>query len=112
MTDLSSIALALPNVEQGIACAGTALESRTYRTGNKAFLFVSKKDARLKLDSSASEARKLGFKVGANGWTTIPLEAWPSTPIAKRWISESHGLMAGAASSKKAKTKASTKSKR
>lgn len=95
MPDLRSIALALPGVEQGIACAGTALESRTYRMGNKAFLFVSTKDARLKLGESAAAARKLGFKVGANGWVSIPIDALPPTPIARRWIRESYELLAG-----------------
>ena len=97
MPDLRAIALALPDVEQGIACAGTVLESRTYRTGNKAFLFVSKKDARLKLGASASAAEKLGFKVGANGWVTVPLDALPPAATTKRWIKESYALLAGQA---------------
>lgn len=96
MLDLHAIAVALPGVELGIACAGTALESRTYRTANKAFLFVSRKDVRLKLDSSASAAKKHGFKVGANGWVTIPLESRPPTPIVRRWVKESYGMFAGA----------------
>lgn len=95
MVDLGAIALALPDVERGIACAGTALESRSYLTRGKAFLFVSKKDARLKLVPSSSEAKKLGFKVGANAWVTIPLDAVPTTAIAKRWVAESHSLVAG-----------------
>ena len=101
MPDLRAIALALPDVEQGVACVGTALESRTYRTGNKAFLFVSKKDARLKLEASAAAAKKLGLKVGANGWLTIPLDALPPTPIAKRWIRESYEQCAGKSKAEK-----------
>jgi hypothetical protein len=113
MADLRKIALALPNVELGIACAGTALESRTYRTGKKAFLFVSRKEARLKLDASASEARELGFAVGANGWVTLPLEALPATTIAKRWVAESYGLVLGRVAARtKVKTTAATKKKR
>ena len=54
MVDLAKLALALPNLETGIACAGTALESRTYRTGKKAFLFVSRQEARLELAASAA----------------------------------------------------------
>jgi hypothetical protein len=93
MVDLGRIALALPEVVQGLACAGTALESRTYLTEKKAFLFVAKKQARLKLADSAQQARKLGFAVGANGWATLPLEALPATPVLKRWIAESHALV-------------------
>lgn len=92
MADLGRIALALPEVEQGIACAGTPLESRTYRTGKKAFLFVAKKQARLKLDASAQQAKRLGFAVGANGWVTLPLDALPAASLVKRWIAESHAL--------------------
>lgn len=92
MTDLGRIALALPEVVQGIACAGTALESRTYQAGKKAFLFVSKEQARLKLDASAPQARKLGFQVGASGWVTLPLERLPAAAVVKLWIAESHAL--------------------
>jgi hypothetical protein len=95
MTDLHAIASALPNVDVGIACAGTALESRTYRVGTKSFLFVSKKDARLKLAASADEARALGCAVGANGWVTLVLAALPAAAVVKRWVAESHALMAG-----------------
>lgn len=93
MIDLGKIALALPEVVQGIACAGTALESRTYQTSKKAFLFVSKKQARLKLDESVKQATKLGFAVGANGWVTLPLDALPAGTVVKRWIAESHTLV-------------------
>jgi|SRR5262245_5302344 len=93
MADLGRIALALPEVERGIACAGTQLESRTYQTGKKAFLFVAKKQARLKLGESAQHARKLGFEVGANGWVTLPLDALPAVSVVKRWIAESHALV-------------------
>lgn len=93
MADLSTIALALPDVEQGVACAGTALESRTFATGKKSFLFLSKTQARLKLGASAPEGKKLGFAVGANGWVTIPLDAVPPVSVLRRWIAESHRLM-------------------
>ena len=92
MADLGRIALALPEVEQGIACAGTPLESRTYQTRKKAFLFVAKRQARLKLDASAEEAKRIGFAVGANGWVTLPLDALPAASVVKRWIAESHAL--------------------
>jgi len=37
-----------------VACAGTSLESLTFTTNKKAFVFVSKKDARLKRAESAA----------------------------------------------------------
>jgi hypothetical protein len=96
MVDLGKIALALPGVVQGIACAGTALESRTYQAGKKAFLFVAKTQARLKLQDSVQQARKLGFPAGASGWVTLPLDALPAAPMVKRWIAESHALVSRA----------------
>lgn len=112
MTDLHAIALGLPNVEQGIACAGTALESRTYRTADKAFLFVSKKDARLKLGASISEARRQGFQVGAGGWATLPLGALPAAGVVRRWIRESHALARGSSGGqKRARSKPAAKPK-
>ena len=108
MVNLATIALALPDVDQGIACAGTALESRTYQLKKKSFLFVSKDQARLKLDASASEAKKLGFTVGANGWVAIPLGDVPAVAVIKRWIAESYSLVAqtsGGSSPRRAATK-------
>jgi hypothetical protein len=113
MANLGTIALALPDVEQGLACAGTALESRTYMTRKKAFLFVSKEQARLKLDSSAAEARKLGFPVGAKGWVTLSLDALPAASVARRWVTESHALASGNARGRaEAKAAAAKKRKR
>src|SRR5262245_56314297 len=100
MKALATIALGLPDVTQGIACAGTALECRTYCTGNKAFLFVSGKDARLKLGASAKAATARGFAVGANGWVKLPLDALPPAKVLAGWIAESHALLAGNAASK------------
>jgi len=94
------MARALPDVVEGRACAGTALESRTFRTREKAFLFLERTRARLKLAASAAEARALGFTVGAQGWTTLPLDALPTAAVAKRWVRESHGLVAGPATGK------------
>ncbi len=112
MTDLRSIALALPRVEQGIACAGTALESCNYRVGNKAFLFVSRKEARLKLSSSTSEAEKRGFKVGAGGWVTLPLDALPAPRLAEQWVAESHAQFDGSNAAKKGSAAKAAKQKR
>lgn len=97
MADLTAIAASLPNVTSGVACLGTALESKTFTTNKKAFLFVSKKDARLKLAASTAEAKAAGFDVGANGWVKIPLTGLPAAATLKKWIAESHALMTPAA---------------
>jgi hypothetical protein len=95
MAHLGAIAAALLGVVEGVACAGTALESRTYSVNKKNFLFVSEKLARLKLDASLSEANGLGCEVGANGWVQISLDALPPTSVVRRWIAESHTLEGG-----------------
>jgi hypothetical protein len=74
---------------------------------------VSRKEARLKLDSSASEARKLGFAMGANGWVRLPLEALPAATVARRWVAESYGLVLGRVAARtKVKTTAAKKKTR
>lgn len=95
MKQLLQIASALPDVEQGIACAGTSLESRTFHVKGKAFLFISREHARLKLAASADEARGHGADVGTGGWTKLSLDALPPPAVLKRWIAESHGLVGG-----------------
>lgn len=112
VTDLRSIALALPKVEQGVACAGTALESSTYRIGNKAFLFVSPKEARLKLRSSISDAKKSGFKVGAGGWVTLPLDSLPDPRLAEQWVAESYAQFSGPLAAKKGSASKAAEQKR
>lgn len=107
MTTIDKLALALPDVERGVACAGTTLESRTFRVKGKAFLFVSREHVRLKLERSSAEARKHGAEVGAGGWTKLALGAVPAQAILKRWIGESYELLAtGAAQKVPAKRKA------
>ncbi len=99
-------ALALADVDEGIACAGTALESNTFRVKKKAFVFVGRKDGgitiRLKLAASIPEAKKLADKspsiygVGAGGWVSAKLGASDPAPprgVLERWIRESHALM-------------------
>lgn len=99
MADLVALAAALPGTTQGIACAGTSLESRAFQVQSKTFLFLSKRQARLKLDASAPEARALGLPVGAHGWVTLQLDALPATSVLKRWVAESHSLFAPASRS-------------
>jgi hypothetical protein len=100
---LRTAALALPNVEEGIACAGTSLEKRTLKIRGKAFLFLAQSDAMLKLSDSLPTATKLAtahpdqLKVGAHGWTTLRF-AITSLPLStlQSWIVESYQLFAPA----------------
>jgi hypothetical protein len=87
---IDQIARRLPDVVLGIACKGTALESTTYNTNKKAFLFVGPKDARLKR---------------AAGWTKFSLDAPPSQRDLAKWIAESHALMAAPPAKKPAPAK-------
>lgn len=102
---LRRFALALPGTDEGVACAGTALEKRTLRTGGKAFLFLGRGDAMLKVGASLAEARRFaakdpaGCRAGGGGWVTVRIgeDAVVPLPVLERWIAESHGLMAPAA---------------
>jgi hypothetical protein len=115
---LRKIGMRLEGAEEGIACAGTALESVTVKARGKAFLFVRAIDARLKLGDSIGEAKKLAAKdpahysAGSNGWVQIKFGDGhaPLPNVMERWIAESHALAAGGASS--AKTPASKPKKK
>lgn len=104
---LGALARACSDVEEGVACVGTALESRTFKVKNKAFLFVRAVDARLKLKASAAEAARLAAKdpthynFGASGWATLRFGGGhvPARPLLARWVKESHGLLVGASPS-------------
>jgi len=104
MQVLLETALSLPNVEEGIACAGTSLEKRTIKVRQKAFLFLSAKDAMVKLEASLPAAIRLAqaeperYKVGAHSWTTIQLTNRDSLPLKqlKAWVVESYQLFARA----------------
>jgi hypothetical protein len=104
---LAKAAKALEDVGEGIACAGTALESKTYTVRGKAFLFLGPKDARLKLAESAEEARALAkqpdssVRIGAGGWTTIRLAGGvaPADSVVRRWVAESHARFRRASAS-------------
>ncbi|MEQ1761169.1 MAG: hypothetical protein ABL986_22910 [Vicinamibacterales bacterium] len=101
---LVQAARGLPGVSVGVACAGTTMEARTFSAGSKAFLFIGRKDARLKLSVSLRDADVLaarpdtGVKVGAHGWTTIAVQRESSIPQATltQWVVESHSLVSGA----------------
>ncbi|MBL8802144.1 MAG: hypothetical protein JNN27_09130 [Planctomycetes bacterium] len=106
MVNLGSIALEFADVVEGVACAGTALESRTYRVNKKNFLFLSAKLARFKLDASSAEAKRQGCEVGANGWVKLSLDALPPASVVRRWLAESHALCGGASSQSGASARA------
>ena len=102
MKTLRELALRYPEAEEGIACAGTAIEKRTIKVRNKAFLFLGMDDAMLKLGDSLAEAAKLAAKepelckTGAKGWVTVKIDADASPPldVLARWIDESYRLLA------------------
>lgn len=99
-----------PGVEAGVACAGTAVESRTAKIRGKAFLFLRPRDARFKLAASATAAARpgSGCKVGAGGWCHVVLDTAdaPTLDVMDRWIEESYRIMAASAPTKpKAKAK-------
>jgi hypothetical protein len=116
MRALRQFALRLPETEEGVACAGTALETSTVKRNGKAFVFLRATDVRLKLDASLGEASALAerdptrYSAGANGWVLVKLEpASDDLGLLKRWIEESHAL---AASSKSRSAKGSGKKSR
>ena len=97
--ELKKIALRHPDTDEGVACEGTALESRTYRAKKKAFLFVRQKDGafhvRLKLDESKAAAAKLGHAVGKGGWALVIFAPGEAPKQLARWIDESYRIVSG-----------------
>ncbi len=99
---LRAAALEYPGTEEGIACEGTALEKRTIKVRNKAFLFLGPKDAMLKLRESLPTATDIAAKelerckVGAHGWVTVTFgdSQLLSTDVLLAWIDESYRLFA------------------
>jgi len=94
---IRKVAMALPDVEEGISCAGTALERAVFKIEKKSFLFLGKaKDGvielRIKLDDSLPDAEKRGFPGGAHGWVMVRLEKGKEPPkgVLSKWIKESY----------------------
>jgi hypothetical protein len=112
---LRKVALALPDVEEVVACKGTTVESASFRVRGKAFLFLRPATAMVKLDRSKDEAAKLsareptGCKVGSGGWATVSILPPQPASLAqwKRWIAESHALFAAPKSPTPRKKKSS-----
>lgn len=104
------IAKKLSGVDEGIACEGTVLESRTFKVNQKAFLFLNAKDARLKLGPSVAEANQFAAAhpgqcvVGAGGWVKLSIAAPPPAAVLTRWIAESWNLVSGAKPAAKARS--------
>lgn len=106
---LRRAALSQAGVEEAIACAGTALESASFKARGKAFLFVGARDARLKLGASLDEAAGLSsahsswIKVGAHGWVTIVLAEPSPVPasVLQRWVEESREIVSGGSPAKR-----------
>jgi hypothetical protein len=100
MQALRKMAMRCPQAEEGIACKGTALECRTIKARNKAFL--RKTELRLKLGDSLAEAAKLAakepdrYQAGPGGWVKVTFSAAQPPPldVLKRWIDESYRLLA------------------
>jgi hypothetical protein len=101
MPRLRKLALRHPDVEEGVACAGTALEKRTVKARKKAFVFLGVGDIMLKLRESLPEATRCTareparYKVGANGWVkaTFTDDEPPVFDLLEKWIAESYRLV-------------------
>ena len=99
---LRQAALRHRNVDEGLACKGTVIESATFKVNGKAFLFLRPGKAMLKLAKSLGEASKLArtkagcYSVGSGGWITVDLTdpKQVSVPVLGRWIAESYALFA------------------
>lgn len=101
---LRAIATRHKDVDESVACKGTALESITFNRGTKSFLFLGRKGGfhviRLKLLASEAEAKRLAkespdrYDVGANGWAKLTFgdESAPEK-LLEKWIDESYRAM-------------------
>ncbi|MEX0641890.1 MAG: MmcQ/YjbR family DNA-binding protein [Pirellulales bacterium] len=103
MLSLRKIALRCPGTTEGVACAGTSLERSTFKTRNKAFLFLGITDAMVKLRDSLDEASRLAakepdrYRVGGHGWVKVVFSSDASgvPTVLEKWVGESYRLMAG-----------------
>lgn len=101
MQSLRAFALRLEDTDEGVACEGTSLESRTVRRGGKAFVFLRPRELRLKLGASLKDATARArrepdrWQVGTGGWVKVALDdADDPLDVLQRWIAESHALCA------------------
>jgi hypothetical protein len=91
-----------PGIEEGVACAGTKIESRTVKVRGKAFAFFGPGTLRLKLGASLAEAQAFAAQspdacsAGAGGWIAVRFAAGgPPAAVLRRWLDESHALFSG-----------------
>lgn len=99
---LHAFALSLPETTEGVACKGTALESRTVQVRGKAFVFLRDAEIRMKLGPSVAEITALAkkeparYQTGAGGWSKVTLGGLGPAPaaLAEKWIEESWRLLA------------------
>jgi hypothetical protein len=102
LEEMAQFALRYPDATAGLACAGTAIESRTALTSKRAFVFLRRKEFRMKVGASFAEVEALAaahpdqYEAGKNGWIKVTLEtgADPTAEQWQRWIDESFRLMA------------------
>jgi hypothetical protein len=94
---LGRIASRLDGVTEGVACAGTKIESKTYCVGGRAFLFVGAADptvVRFKVASLAAAARKAGAEAGKGGWAKLVLDGALPARLGD-FVAESYALVGG-----------------
>src|SRR5262249_53302600 len=98
---LRTAALKLPDVEEGIACKGTAIECSTFKVSGTAFRFLAAANIRVKLKESLAEAARLAakaperYEVGAHGWVKVTFGDDAQLPLdtLQKWIDESYRQM-------------------
>lgn len=113
MQAMRRAALRHADVEESVACKGTAIESSRFKVGGRAFLFLRSGRVMVRLDRSQKEASSLAekkpksYKVASGGWTTVSFEDPKDVAIKllEKWISESYGVAASAGTSKKTRHK-------
>lgn len=99
---LRAVALAQPDTDEGVACAGTPLEKSTIKARDKAFVFMGQREVMLKLSESLEEAKTMAqsspaaLKVGARDWVTAQLDSLPRA-LLERWILESYRVVTSSA---------------
>jgi len=108
-----------PGVDKGTACTQSS-----FKTGNKAFLFIGEQGGRFKamfkLEASKNEAAQLAkrnpdnFQVGNTAWVTARFSAEQPLPISlwRKWLDESYQLSASTAPAKKKQVKKKTAKKK
>jgi hypothetical protein len=106
---LRRLALKYADVEEGIACEGTAVEGPVFRAGKKSFLFVRDVEMRFRLQESIPEMTRLAakepkrYQAGAGGWCKVTFgeQGMPPMELVEKWVEESYRGTAATAPKKK-----------